>query len=264
MILSALSKKVPGSYTRKQINMVTYIAFISRFIVISNVNYLSKAYDWTPDTVKEYGNFFLVIGLVFRFVMHIHALRLFPGIGHFVITTFMMGTNLLHFSAVYCAVVFIFAIIFHILIEDPTCPLKKYDGFESIVSSMFSIFKLTFGHGEFDAYYTTEAVMLTYTLYTVIVGLLLMNLIIAIMSTTATDIMTEPWKETIWRNEWLDEALSVEFTFYLVSRPFKRWLSSGYWSHKKAGFQVIMVDKEKKDYRIFIEVFRCRALEKDN
>ena len=263
MVLSVLSKKVPGSYTRKQINMITYFAFIGRFIVLDNALYMSQAYSWTQEFVKEYANFFLVIGLVFRFVMHIHALRLLPGIGHFVITTFIMGTNLIHFSAVYGAVVFIFSIIFHILIEDPECPVKKHDGFESISDSMFSIFKLTFGHGEFDAYYTTTPVMLTYTLYTIIVGLLLMNLIIAIMSTTAENIMTDPWKETTWRVEWLDEALSVEFTKCLVLRPFQRWLATGYWSHKKAGFEVIEIDKEKKDYRIFIEVFYCRALEKD-
>ena len=32
-------------------------------------------------------SYFIISGLVFRFLMHIHAMRLLPNLGHFVITT---------------------------------------------------------------------------------------------------------------------------------------------------------------------------------
>ena len=208
MAMSLLSKKVPGSYLRKQLNVLTCFSLVIFF----------------SAHIEQYAfvQYCLVFGMVFRFIMHIHSMRLMPGIGHFVITTFTMGTNLLHFSLVYAIVLFIFAVIFHILIHDTKCPLIKYNGFENIVSSMFETFKLTFGHGEFDAYSTSTSVMLTYTLFVIMSALLFMNLIIAIMSKTATDVMTNPWKDTLWRMEWLEEALSVEYTFSVLALPFSR------------------------------------------
>ena len=261
MMMSVLSKKVPGSYTRKQLNVLSYFALFLYYMYPYLEAYLSEMYNITRDMFFEVLTYFLIISMIFRFVMHIHSLRLLPGIGHFVITTFMMGTNLMQFSVIYGIVLFIFSVIFHILIDDPNCPLKKYDGFGSILSSMFATFKLTFGHGDFDAYYTTTSVMLTYTIFVIMSGLLFMNLIIAIMSTTATSIMADPWKDTLWRMEWLDEALSVEYTLSVLTLPFSRCCHCGYWSHKRAGY-VVRQDEEdgKHRYKVFIEIFQCPAL----
>ena len=141
----------------------------------------------------------------------------------------------------------------------PTCEIQ---GIEDILSSMFETFKVTFGHGEFDAYHISTPVMLTYSLFVIISGLLFMNLIIAIMSTTATEVMTNPWKDTLWRIEWLEEALSVEFTFSVLSLPFSRCCHCDFKSHKWAGYDVTHSDRKgRKIYTISIEVFHCPALD---
>ena len=218
IICTALEHKIPGSYVRKQLNVLSCFAIIFQYYF---EKYVIQVY--TPDRSKvesywlqEVVSVVFIIAIVVRFLIHIHTLRLLPGIGHFVITTFMMGTNLIHFSAVFGIVLCIFSVLFHILIDDPNCPLEKANGFVTVADSLFSTFQLTFGHGNFDPYSSSPPVQLTYVLYVVIMGLLLLNLIIAIMSTTATDILQEPWKQVLWKIEWLDEATSAEYTFSLL------------------------------------------------
>ena len=115
-------------------------------------------------------------------------------------------------------------------------------------------FKLTFGHGDMDMYYNSTPVILTYCIYVVIVGLLFMNLIIAIMSTTATEIMAEPWKSALWRVEWLEEATSLEYTICALGVVCRKCCSLRYYSHRMAEYIVKTQDGETK---IYIKVFDC-------
>ena len=192
--------------------------------------------------------------------MHIQSMRFLPSIGHFVIATFMMGTNLIHFSAIFGVVVLIFSGIFHLVSDKVECPLVKEDGFDTITDRVLSTFQLAFGHGEMDVSSSTS-MSLSYVLYVVIVGLLLMNLIFAVMSSTATQIMVEPWKSALWQMEWLDEATSMEYTFSVLGLLCQCccccW-SCGYSSHRYAGFVVRNVDGK---LRIYIEVFQCPAMD---
>ena len=191
--------------------------------------------------------------------MHIYALRLFPGIGHFVNSTFLMVTNLMQFSVIWGIVLVLFSVLFYFITDVPTCPLLKYDGFNSILESMFSTFKLTFGHGDFDAYYSNIPVKITYFLYVIIVALMLLNLIIASMSITAAKIMVDPWRELLWTMEWLDEATSVEYTFTVLALPFRTCCSiCEFHTHRKAGF---IVKKVENKHRVYVELFHCPALE---
>ena len=258
MIITALGRKVPGSYARKQINVITYLLVLLYPVMIFASHKFEAFFSVSLDELLELSRYVLVICLVFRFIMHIHAMRLFPGIGHFVITTFIMGSNLLHFSIVFGMVLFIFSVLFNILNDEPKCPIIKMEGFDSLLDSMFSTFKLTFGHGDLDPYFTGPPAKMTYTLYVIIVGLLLMNLIIAIMSTTATEIMADPWKGALWWVEWLDEATSVEYTFSVIGLCCRSCSNCNYRSHKRAGFVVRRIHGKTK---VFIEVFRCPALE---
>ena len=235
MAVTACSKKVPGPYVRKQINVFTYIGLI--FLAFANY----YAFGWieslgiTPDELDKAAYLILMIFVILRFLMHIHSIRLLPSIGHFVISTFMMGTNLLHFSAIFGIVVFIFCGVFHLVADKVSCPLVKEDGFETLTNSFLSTFQLAFGHGEQDVYSSSTSMSLSYVLYVVIVGLLLMNLIIAVMSSTATQIMVEPWKSALWQMEWLDEATSVEYTFSVLGLLCKCCCCCcGYGSHRKS------------------------------
>ena len=264
MIITALGQKVPGSYVRKQLNVLSCLAIIiqyhfNEFILSYYFNNVNKYEANKILASQSYIAMVFIVAIVVRFLMHIHSLRLLPGIGHFVITTFMMGTNLLHFSAVFGIVLLIFSTLFHILIDDPNCPLEKSEGFLSMQDSLFSTFKLTFAHGDMEPFFTSAPVQLTYVLYVIIVGLLLLNLIIAIMSTTATEIMAEPWKEVLWKVEWLDEATSAEYAMSVLTLPFRKFTGRGHFSHKKAGYIVKKLPDNK--YKIYIECFQCAALQ---
>ena len=159
-------------------------------------------------------------------------------------------------------VLLIFFALFHILIDDPECPLEKMREFVTLQESMFATFKLTFAHGEMEPFFSSAPAQLTYGLYVVIVLLLLLNLIIAIMTTTATHIMAEPWREVLWKVEWLDEATSVEYTFSIITLPFRKFLGLKYYSHKKAGFIVKTAANNQCD--IYIKCFHCPALEEEH
>jgi hypothetical protein len=226
IIFTALGQKVPGSYVRKQLNVLSCLVIVIQFHVnryVEQMYYVKmRAGGEAVDVndlfaLENYVAMLFITAIVVRFLMHIHALRLLPGIGHFIITTFTMGTNLLHFSAVFGTVVLIFATLFHILIDNPDCPLEKSEGFVTLTESVFTTFQLTFGHGEMEPFFSSAPVQLTYVLYVIIVCLLLLNLIIAIMSTTAMQIMADPWKEVLWKVEWLDEATSVEYTYSVIT-----------------------------------------------
>ena len=227
--------------------MFSYMGFVIYWLHSVYVN--DKYID--GESVEEHydrlgiGTMIFIIAIVIRFVMHIHSLRLVPGIGNFVITTFMMGTNLIHFSTVFGCVLFIFSILFYIVIDNPDCPVENQTGFTTITASMLSTFALAFGHGEFDPYFVDMTTQLTYVLYVIIVGLLLLNLIIAIMSTTAMEIMAEPWKSALWKMEWLDEATSVEYAFAVISLPLKRFSRLAFYSHKRAGYVVKKLPNKK-------------------
>ena len=263
MVLMALSQKVPGSYVRKQLNILACLAILFWFCI--NQYAMSKNDKSSNNEIfYEYADtatMVFVIAIVLRFLMHVHSLRLLPGIGHFVITTFVMGTNLLHFSAVFGIVLLIFSALFHILIDDPKCPLEKMTEFVTLQESIFATFKLTFTHGEMEPFFSSAPVKLTYVLFAITVGLLLLNLIIAIMTTTAMRAMAEPWREVLWKVEWLDEATSVEYTFNIITLPFRKFHGLKYYSHKKAGFIVKKVAKNKCN--IYIEFFHCPALEEE-
>lgn len=252
MILSVLSNRVPGSYYKKQLNIITYYTIIAHVCARADIITMNVSLV----LIEKFTYYMLMFGLILRFMMHIHSMRLLPWIGQFIITTFMMANNLVHFSAVLGVVIFIFAIIFNLLIVDQDCPVRPLDGYESIGTSMLSVFMLTFGHGDFDQYRSNTPVIVTYVLFVIIVGLLLLNLIIAIMSATAEDLMTPEGKETLHKMEWLYEALSAEFTTSaLAGRITAKWLST---NQRRAGYHV---EGMGTDARVLIKVFYCQKLD---
>ena len=266
MFFTVLGRKIPGSYARKQFNMISYCGIIYQFIIVDLEDYLSSLMNYQDDLDKylfmqNTGTVMFISAIVVRFLMHIHAMRLLPGIGNFVVTTFMIGTDLMHFSVVFGMVLCIFSLLFHVLFENPKCPVEKIAEFADIIDSLYATFQLTFNHGNFNVYSTNMPVKLTYVLYVIIMGLLLMNLIIALMSTTATNIMTDRWKKPLWLVEWLDEATSVEYTFGVLMLMFRKRTCPGkigYMSHKKAGF--VMKKSNDEEWKIFVENFKCTSL----
>ena len=261
MLTTACGKKVPGSYARKQVNLFTYLLLIVLLAILELEEDINDQTGITYASLEKASYLLVIIILILRFLMHIHSMRLLPSIGHFVVSTFMMGTNLLHFSVIFGTVVLIFSGVFHLVADKANCPLVKEDDFDEFPKSLLSTFMLAFGHGEHNVFKTSTSISLTYVLFVVIVSLLLMNLIIAVMSSTATRIMNEPWKNALWQMEWLDEAASVEYTFnvlVLLCRCSCCFQSCGHSSHRNAGFVVKEVDGKDK---IYIEMFQCTSMD---
>ena len=258
MLSTALSSKVPGSYARKQMNIITFFGILTYVIIYNLDMQVATYFHLNRSFVLEVARYILVIGLVFRFILHIHSMRLIPGIGHFIITTFMMAENLIHFSTVLGIVILIFAALFHILINNEECPMEKETGFQDMGTAMLSTFQLTFGHGNRGPFFQSTPVILTYCIYMIIVSLLLMNLIIAIMSSTATEIMAEPWKSKLWIVDWLDEATSLEYTVCCLGSLCRQSCTLRHASHRHAGY----IMREKGDaLKIYIPDFDIPALE---
>ena len=246
MIMSVLGTKVPGSYLKKQVNNWSVWLFFS----FGLMDTFSTKTEVTTETKWVY---LMTLSLVLRFLMHIHSVRLSPEIGHFVITTFMMGNNLLHFSVVFVIVVAIFSLIFSLILTNPQCSIENLAGFHTLLDSMFSTFRLTFGHGDIDSFYSNFTAKASYVMYIVIMGLLLMNLIIGVMSSTATDVMQEPWRKTIWHMEWLEEALSAEYTVSVLRHLLCcNDANTDYAAHSKLGFIVDRGDDGK--FKMYIPV----------
>ena len=146
------------------------------------------------------------------------------------------------------------------ILTNTECPVEKLSGFQSLIESMFSTFQLTFGHGDITVFYSNIPAKVSYVMYIVITGLLLMNLIIGIMSSTATDVMQEPWRETLWYMGWLEEALSAEFTYTCTALglPCRCCCKCNYVSHRNAGYVVERGDDGK--YRMYLPIVNVPVL----
>jgi hypothetical protein len=141
-----------------------------------------------------------------------------PGVGFFVITTKKMAKHLLQFTIVFVIVSLSFATIFYFVMRQMECPALKVKGFETLTASLFSTYQVSLGYGEYDFTNNLNA-RIAYVSYTITTILLLMNLIIAVMTTTAEELNQMPWKEALCRLEQWDEILGVEITVRTLTAP---------------------------------------------
>ena len=231
-----LSRRLPGSYTDRQ--LVTLMCVFFAFYMytekqlqwlLENITVLSSLDDSKNRTLKLVNNVLeqldesivmqkqiesvcttlLIICLLLQFLHAIHALRLLPGIGFFVITTKKMAKHLVQFALVFVIVSLAFATIFHFVMRDKNCPALKMVGFTGLSESLFSTYQVALGQGEHEFTYNFNS-KLAYTTYTVITVLLLLNLIIAVMTTTAQELNRLPWRHALCRFELWDEILGTE------------------------------------------------------
>ncbi len=148
---------------------------------------------------------YVLIGcLVLRFLLLIHSLRLVPGIGFFVVTIRRMAGHLLDFVVVYSLVALAFSLTFHFVMRNPECPVKRSRGFQNLLDALFSAYRIALGQGDYS--YSNTNGKLVFLIYTVISVLLLLNLIIAVMSTTADSVSQEPRRQALCTIEYWDEV----------------------------------------------------------
>jgi uncharacterized integral membrane protein len=242
-----LSRRLPGSYTDRQLVtlMCVFFAFymytekqlqwlLSDITALSSLDgsdvnrtleLVNSVLHQLDDAVAEQKHTesvcttLLIICLLLQFLHAIHVLRLLPGIGFFVITTKKMAKHLVQFALVFVIVSLAFATIFHFVMRDKDCPALKMPGFTGLSESLFSTYQVALGQGEHEFTYNFNS-KLAYTTYTVITVLLLLNLIIAVMTTTAQELNRLPWRHALCRFELWDEILGTEVTVLIVKSVF--------------------------------------------
>lgn len=226
-----LYKKVPGSYIADSINMLSVWLFVwfslDLYVYLEAKGQANESKEGLKDFLKVRSHkldrlqILIMSSLIVRFVGVLFHLRLLPAIGHYVITTFCMARHLAASLVVYSFVMFVFGLIFHLLIVDPECPAVRNPDFRTFADGVFQASKLMYGHGDF--YFGLDiTVKLAYVIYCVLTVLLLLNLTIAVMSTSAATNMVSPWKDALRRAELLEEALDSEFKMRIITRPW-RW-----------------------------------------
>ena len=223
-LFALMGKHLPGSYTVKQLNMLSFfnlvalLAVYGQYISALQTERREQGYAEVYLYYTETLTYLTILCLFLRILSHIHSLQLVPGIGNFAISTLAMMPTLIRFLVVYLFVLVTFATIFHFIMRDPDCLGKKIPDFETFFSSCLATFRLTFGHGDF--YYDSFlSVQVTYILYVIICLLLLLNLVIAIMGTISNKTMADPWRNALWQSEILKELLSIESLFQLMTWP---------------------------------------------
>ena len=258
---------IEGSYVKGQANCFSLFAYL--LIVCYYWGSISSFYGTFQDTEVTLRDeflfydgsnadyvtinlamcFFFVFLFAFRIILHLNLFKLIPWIGKFIITTFQLTVDLLHFTVVYVVIVFFFASLFHFVARDKNCPDYRDDENKFVYSSVFSTFALTFGHVDFS--FQNDAVKMAYVLFVVMSIILLLNLIIALMGTTASLITNQPWLPFLIRQAYVQETIGLESW---VSRIFGCSMIrlAGL---KAAGF-VVENDKSKThDVQVYVQVF---------
>ncbi len=241
-VSSISSRLFPGSYVDAVINLLTCSLLIYFFQVYNEYMHtfndlLENARQYSGDFEKRLDYYsvlkqldtqyhhaagrIMISCLILRFVLAIHALRLVPKIGFFIVTSKKMAIHLVQFGIVYGIITVIFAVVFHFVMRDCKCPAKKMEEFQSILSSIFVVYTLSIGGDDGNTFVKTSSVnaKIVFAAYTIISVVLLLNLIIAIMTTTADAVRKQPWKQGLVSMEIWDEILGVEALFLTFSYP---------------------------------------------
>ncbi len=235
------SRLLPGSYVDAVLNLAMYSLFLFSLIVISIPNSRFEiVYHWSGHChylkawfdevtiIKDKGEAngdisskIFVACLILRFILAIHAVRLIPKIGFFILTSKRMAIHLLEFGIVYGIITVLFALVFHFVMRDDECPAKKREEFQTIASSIFAAYTISIGGDDNNVFVETNNVnaRMAYAAYTIISVVLLLNLIIAIMTTTAEAVNQQPWKRALASMEIWDEILGVEALFLSLYSP---------------------------------------------
>lgn len=164
-----------------------------------------------------------MIALGLRFVLLLHSLCLFPGIGHFIITIFRMVATLANFLVVMMCMLIPFAASFYFLMRNPECPSLRVEGYDTIENSLSSTFLLLVGVKSFPAS-TSQIAYLLYILCLFIGPIVLLNFIIAEMTKEVDRSSDEGHKTAASFTSHLIDSLDAESIFSTMYLPLLCWI----------------------------------------
>ena len=268
-VFGVLGQPMPGSPTDKILNFLLFslliysyirakacVAYLAELVAVTLMKLAQVTADEAAPIIDEYieqvnlilemDSRLLCTCLLLCVVIALHAFRLIPKIGFFVLTSKKMGTHVLEFGIVYGFITVTFAVIFHFIMRDDQCPAKKMEGFESVAHSLFVVYTLSLGGDADSVFVQTHNVnaKLAFAVYTVISIMLLLNLIIAVMTTTADDLNRPPWKEALCTVEVWDEILGVEAMLLTIEKPL---LSVIRWIRRTTGLDQSRLHQSRDD-----------------
>uniref|UniRef100_X1ZZA8 Ion transport domain-containing protein n=1 Tax=Capitella teleta TaxID=283909 RepID=X1ZZA8_CAPTE len=205
-LLKLFGTKFPGSYMQNQ----AYICIDLLIIAVSFIFYFSIPLSKTMvDFLNVTGIIVLVMttAVIISAVSVIHVFRFVPLIGHFIITTFAMSKVLVQFSVVTLSLICVFAYLFSIFIRDPNCPSLPLSS--SLGLNVYDAYFLMLGMAT-GPKNESNATFLLVVMFTVASVLIILNLIIAVMSAVADNMMNYPWNEAVAQREVLVKSLESE------------------------------------------------------
>ncbi|ELT90759.1 hypothetical protein CAPTEDRAFT_189709 [Capitella teleta] len=228
------TRKLNGSYTSNQSAIlmrifVLLVWVLLTFIATGDMSQMEYLY------VLDIGTIAVIMATLLSALCILHNCRFLPVIGQFILTLFAMGTVLFQFGVVMMSLVVLFGYLFRLFIRDENCPSVSDDGYATLTESIYSAYFLMLGMGSEPGNTNFETILLV-SVYTVATMIILLNFIIAVMSALATNMMKQPWKAAISKNETLVMAMETEALLKTVCWPFfpvvQRYL------RKRAGFRI--------------------------
>jgi hypothetical protein len=240
-IIPVIERRLPGSYVDNQLMALIYSSFAVIVVLIwstEHQQYITPEYPkngnetfrWFVESIKEFqsavnesadmeniiSNMY-VICLLLSFLHTVHALRLIPGINFFVITTKKMSKHLVEFGVIFTIVFFGFAAVFYMVMRDPDCPVDKMPEFATVSFSLYYTYSVIMAHvvPNFTQSVRSRIAYVACTIFSVII---LLNLIIAVMTMTASDLVKRPWKMVLCRMELWREVLGTEARVMMMKK----------------------------------------------
>ena len=231
---TSFSTLIPGSYFRKVVNMMSLWLFILSVMTMTNRDTMRQTETWWVYP--------MTFSVVLCCILLTHTMRLFPTIGYLFNITFMMGNNVIYFSVVFAGVVYNFMFVTYVekIFMHPQWPDKTFAGFRKPYDLMLALFRL-FLHVDLNTLFSNSPVSVPGLLPLIV--LLIMQSIVWLlqslnMASREQPVMKEPRKELLLYMQWLEEALSAEYTFTVLCLPLRCCNWCTYISHHVAGYTV--------------------------
>ena len=163
---------------------------------------LSLAIMWTLYALLQFTNLKIREVYVLMYVTIIllnlfnalHCLKIFPLVGHFIITFYELLLDMMNFLLLFIAVHFTLSIAMYYTLK--LFDIKDNPGYLTITTSVYTNFKVMLNMVNFDAYTNMHwgIVPMLHFVIVMLTAVILINFVVALMSNTVTEIFQHRYK----------------------------------------------------------------------
>nr|XP_028564081.1 transient receptor potential cation channel subfamily V member 2-like [Podarcis muralis] len=239
---------------RRSLTTLLQDGYIEIFLLLQSVTLLVSAVMYLAG-LEDYLSW-MVFSLLLGWTNLLYYMRGFQQTGIYVVMIHKaILRNLMHFLMVYVIFLFSFSTALVILTGEPPQPVQNgsslvnSDGkdqvkYVGLLQTSLELFKFTIGMGELEFQQNMRFryfVMFLLLFYVIMTYILLLNMLIALMSETVTDVSKDGQK--IWKLQRATAIMELE----------KSWV--WHWQKpKRSGCQLSIGSKDEKDKRYFFRV----------